>query len=155
MLNDFDFLIGQWKVFNTRLSKWLCECSEWVSFESYHTEQRRNSGHGNFAIHEYKVDNTLHERSIIRQYDDHYNFWKIDRMDNMSALAMPSLKGTFWHNKGSFLSKGIFDGQDVSVWVEWTKICKNYAYWEQALSKDEGKTWELNWMMEFYREKGK
>jgi hypothetical protein len=153
MLSDFDFLIGHWKVFNTKLKSWLCECNDWLNFESHYTEQKSNSGIGNIGIHEYKIGNSLCERSILRQYDSHSDFWKIDRMDNMSALAMPSLKGAFWHNKGSFLSKGIFDGQDVLVWVEWTKICKTYAYWEQALSKDNGKTWELNWMMEFYKEK--
>ena len=153
MLEDFDFLIGQWKVVNTRLKNWLCECNDWMSFESHHSEKRSNAGQGNFAVHSFVYGNSLCERSVVRQFDNNSQFWKIDRMDTMSALVMPSLKGTFWSNKGSFLSNGIFNGQDVLVWVEWTKICKNFAYWEQSLSKDNGKTWELTWMMEFYREK--
>lgn len=151
MLEDFDFLLGQWKVVNTRLTKWLCDCNDWISFESHHTEQRRNSAPGNIAMHRYVYGNALCERSIVREFDDTDQFWKIVRMDTMSALSMPSLKGTFWRNKGSFLSNGIFDGQEVMVWVEWTRICRNFAYWEQSFSKDNGRTWELNWMMEFHR----
>ena len=153
MLQDFDFLIGQWKVINTRLKSWLSECNDWISFESQHIEQKRTAGPGNIAVHRYVQQNTLCERSIVREYDDNNQFWKIDRMDTMSALAMPALKGTFWRNKGSFLSSGFFDGEEVLIWVEWTKICKNFCYWEQSLSKDNGKTWELTWMMEFHRMK--
>ncbi|MBL7872061.1 MAG: hypothetical protein JNM78_10645 [Cyclobacteriaceae bacterium] len=152
MSQDFDFLIGQWKVFNTRLKSWLCDCNEWMSFESFHTEQRSHSGNGNFALHQYVNGNSLCERSVSRHFDEYAQFWKIDRMDSMSGLMLKSLKGTFWNNKGSFLSRGVLDGNDVLVWVEWTKICKTYAYWEQALSNDDGKTWETNWVMEFYRE---
>ncbi|NOT75806.1 MAG: hypothetical protein HOP08_12840 [Cyclobacteriaceae bacterium] len=153
MLEDFDFLIGQWKVVNTRLKNWLCDCNDWISFESHHTEVKRNAGVGNIAMHRYIEGNSLCERSVVREFDFNNQFWKIDRMDSMSALAMPALKGTFWRNKGSFLSQGIFDNREVLVWVEWTEICKNFAYWEQSFSTDNGRTWELNWMMEFYRVK--
>jgi hypothetical protein len=131
MTEDFDFLIGQWQVINTRLKDWLCECNEWITFESYHLEQKRSSGSGNFAVHQYTLGNAQYERSILRQYDNRYEFWKIDRIDTMSALTMPSLKGTFWNNKGSFLSKGFFHEQEVLIWVE------------------------NNWVMEFFRDKNR
>ena len=151
MSNDFDFLLGNWKVVNTRLKDWLCDSKIWIEFESEHTEKRLEDGNGNFAFHQYTRQGSIIERSVLRLYDEQSQYWKINRVDSWSDLLIPSLHGTFWQNKGSFLSKGIFHGIDVLVWVEWTKICKTYACWEQALSSDNGRTWETNWQMEFFR----
>ena len=151
MNSDFDFLLGKWKVTNTRLSRWLCDCKSWVAFDSTHLETRLQSGAGNFAMHSYVFNKSIFERTVLRLYDGSSDFWKINRLDTMSNLMMSPLTGTFWRNKGSFLSKGTIAGTDVLVWVEWTKICKTYASWEQALSSDNGRTWENNWVMEFFK----
>jgi len=152
MITDFDFLVGEWKVLNTRLSQWLCDNRQWIEFDSHHVEKRLQSGTGNFAWHQYVLSNTLCERSILRLYEQASDFWSINRLDAMTGLLMAPLTGTFWKNKGSFLSKGQFAGKEVLVWVEWTRICKTYACWEQAMSSNDGRTWENNWVMEFYRE---
>jgi hypothetical protein len=151
MSNDFDFLLGGWRVMNTRLTKWLSECTEWTEFESFHQEKKMSTGEGNFALHQYVLNQTFHERSVLRSYDSKLDFWKIDRLDDMTSLFMSPLKGTFWSNKGSFISTGKLGAKDVLVWVEWTKICKTFASWEQALSPDNGRTWETNWVMEFWK----
>lgn len=153
MLDDFDFLIGQWNVMNTRLKNWLCGCNDWIQFESQHTEKKYSLGKGNFAIHQYVHDNALYERSVLRKFDNHYQFWEINRIDQMSTLMLQSLKGTFWNNKGSFISKGLLNEQEVLVWAEWTNVNSNFAYWEQSISNDNGSTWELNWVMDFKRKK--
>lgn len=151
MVTDFDFLIGNWRVVNTRLQDWLCDCTKWVEFESEHHERKLQKGNGNIAFHHYSDNGLLVERSVIRSYDKHYDFWNINRIDLWTGLSMPSLKGTFWQNKGCFLTKGLFKNVEVLVWVEWTRICKTYACWEQALSSDNGKKWETNWQMEFFK----
>lgn len=151
MLEDFDFLIGQWKVINNRLKSWMCDCHEWIQFESQHTEKKHSLGSGNFAVHQYVFNHALYERSVLRKFNDTYQFWEINRIDQMSSLALQSLKGTFWKNKGSFISRGLLDEQEVLVWAEWTKVNSNFAYWEQSVSNDNGATWELNWIMDFKR----
>ena len=149
--NDFDFLIGQWRVVNSRLRHWLCDSTDWFEFESVHTEKKLASGLGTFAMHEYLLEGSAFARSVLRQYSPSDQFWKICRMDAMSPVKFSELIGSFWAGKGRFLSKGIFKDQDVLVWVEWTKVCETFVCWEQALSGDNGKTWETNWVMEFYR----
>lgn len=151
MSSDFDFLIGNWRVFNSRLKTLFNDCTDWINFESIHHEHRLKSGNGNFATHHYVVDKTLYERSVIRSYNSKFDYWKIDRLDNMTKLMMSPLTGTFWRNKGAFLSRGFLETKEILVWVEWTKICDTFASWEQAMSEDNGKTWETNWVMEFYR----
>jgi hypothetical protein len=34
----------------------------------------------------------------------------------------------------------------------WSEITETSSRWEQAFSADGGKTWEINWIMEFIRE---
>lgn len=152
MVDDFDFLIGNWKVMNTQLKRWLSDCNEWVQFESSHIEKKYRLGEGNVALHQYIYNNVFFERSVLRKYDGRFDFWEINRIDQMSALALRSLKGTFWRNKGSFISTGVIQGKDVLVSAEWTKITPNVAYWEQHISPDNGVTWELIWTMDFIRQ---
>jgi len=151
MSNDFDFLLGQWKVINTRLDTWLCGCREWIEFESRHEERKLSSGLGTVALHQYTMDRVPYERSVIRSYNEKLDYWKIDRLDERTSLVINPLQGTFWDNKGSFISRGNLGTRDVLVHVEWTKVCETYACWEQALSKNNGKSWETNWVMEFFR----
>jgi hypothetical protein len=32
--NDFDFLVGKWKMYNRRLNKRLANCNDWTEFDS-------------------------------------------------------------------------------------------------------------------------
>jgi hypothetical protein len=150
-MEDFDFLIGQWEVANLRLKKWLCGCSDWFEFTSFHRECRQSSGVGTVGLHEYTLNHCSFSRSVFRYFDQQRHFWRIDRLDDMAAIVMLPLKGSFWENKGSFISKGLFEAREVLVWVEWTKLTDTCACWEQALSGDNGRTWETNWLMEFYK----
>lgn len=151
MSNDFDFLLGRWTVLNQRLTQWLDGSNEWMEFESTHEERKLRSGQGTVAYHQYVMDRVPYERNIIRSYNERWDLWKIDRLDAKTSLVMTPLQGTFWQNKGSFVSRGTMDSLPVLVWVEWSRICETYASWEQALSKDNGRTWETNWVMEFFR----
>lgn len=151
MSNDFDFLLGRWTVLNQRLTQWLDGSNEWMEFESTHEERKLRSGQGTVAYHQYMMDRVPYERNIIRSYNERWDFWKIDRLDGKTSLVMTPLQGTFWENKGSFVSQGTLNSHPVLVWVEWSRICETYASWEQALSKDNGRTWETNWVMEFFR----
>ncbi len=153
MSNDFDFLLGKWKVVNYRLARWLCGSREWIEFESRHEERKLSTGRGTVAFHEYVMDRVPYERNILREYHEKFDFWKIDRLDPRTSLQMSPLKGTFWDNKGSFISRGVLRGSDVLVHVEWTHICDTFANWEQSLSRDNGRTWETSWVMEFCRYK--
>lgn len=151
MSNDFDFLLGEWKVINSRLETWLSGSREWIEFESLHEERKLTTGLGTVALHQYTMDQVTYERSVIRSYDQKLDYWKIDRLDGRTSLVMHPLQGTFWENKGSFISQGNLGARDVLVHVEWTNVCETYACWEQALSKDNGRSWETNWVMEFFK----
>ena len=52
---------------------------------------------------------------------------------------------------GTFETDDTLRGKPIRVRFTWSKITPTSAHWEQAFSPDGGKTWEMNWTMEFER----
>jgi hypothetical protein len=52
---------------------------------------------------------------------------------------------------GTFFANDTFRGKPIRVRFVWSQITPSSAHWEQAFSPDEGKTWEINWKMDFTR----
>ena len=63
------------------------------------------------------------------------------------------MKGGFENGVGRFYSDDTVDGQPRRTRYLWKPITADSARWEQAFSKDAGKTWETNWTMDFTRVK--
>ena len=61
------------------------------------------------------------------------------------------VKGGFENGVGTFLADDVQVGRPVKVRFEWKEITARTAVWEQAFSPDGGKTWEMNWHMDFVR----
>ena len=61
------------------------------------------------------------------------------------------MKGGFKDGVGPCLAEDMQVGRKVIVRFEWSKITPRSAVWEQAFSPDGGKTWEMNWHMDFVR----
>jgi len=55
---------------------------------------------------------------------------------------------------------GVFEGDDepdgkpIRVRYTWSDITLSTARWSQAMSADDGQTWETNWVMEHVRVEG-
>lgn len=45
----------------------------------------------------------------------------------------------------------IFEGRPIKVRFLWTGMATGSPRWEQAFSEDGGRTWEVNWVMDFTR----
>jgi hypothetical protein len=52
---------------------------------------------------------------------------------------------------GTFYADDTLRGKPIRVRFTWSKITATSARWEQAFSPDGGKTWEVNWTMQFER----
>ena len=51
----------------------------------------------------------------------------------------------------TFTREDVLEGKPIIVRFTWSKITPTTARWSQAFSPDGGKTWEINWDMEFER----
>ena len=149
--NDFDFLIGTWKVHHRMLTQRLKGSTDWVEFEGETIDRKIMNGLGNMdenIIH--MKPETVHAISL-RLFNPQSKEWSIHwSTDKMGALDIPMIGG-FKGGLGEFYAQEVSDGKHVYSRFIWSKIMADSCQWEQALSDDGGKTWETNWIMEFER----
>ena len=59
--------------------------------------------------------------------------------------------GKFDDGVGAFYADEFLRGDPVQVRFLWLRTDSASPRWEQAMSKDGGKSWETNWTMDFER----
>ena len=149
---DFDFEFGTWSVAHRRLQRRLCDCTDWDHFKGTADVRPILGGAGNVE------DNVLHfpggsYRAIaLRSYDVATDLWAIWWLDARAphGLDVP-VKGRFSNGIGRFYADDTHDGRPVQLRFSWFQNPGASPRWEQALSPDQGQTWETNWLMEFTR----
>lgn len=146
---DFDFLHGSWRIDHRCLRARLAACAEWRTFS---TQMRcrpilggaGNMDEGEFPSHGYHA-------MALRLYDEKEDIWSIYWITSRSAVIEPPVTGRFSGGAGEFLGPGTHDGVPVLCRFRWSAITASSARWEQALSADDGKSWETNWYMDLTR----
>ena len=149
--NDFDFLIGSWRVHHYRLKERLADNHEWIEFEGTCAMQKILGGAGNMDENVLNFPGDAFRAVSLRTYDPTKKQWSIWWIDgrNPSHLDPPVLGG-FKNGIGTFYAKDTFKGKPISIRFLWTNLTTE-PHWEQAFSDDGGKTWETNWIMEFVK----
>ena len=149
--NDFDFLIGTWKVHHFRLKERLKGCTEWEEFEGKSTDRKILNGLGNMD------ENILHRASgdvhaiTVRLFNPRSKEWSLCwSAEGAGTFEVPMIGG-FQNGRGEFYSQEVFEGRHIFSRFIWSEIEANACKWEQAFSSDGGKTWETNWVMTFER----
>jgi hypothetical protein len=149
--NDFDFLIGTWKVHHRSLKARLKGSTEWSEFEGEMICRKILNGLGNLD------ENLLHwntgtvQAVTLRLFNPTSREWSIYwSTDRTGTLDVPMIGG-FKDGIGEFYSQEVFEDRHIYNRFIWSKITATSCQWEQAFSVDGGKTWETNWIMEFGR----
>ncbi|MET3130844.1 hypothetical protein AAKU55_001102 [Oxalobacteraceae bacterium GrIS 1.11] len=150
---DFDFLAGPWLIDNRRLLKRLQDNHEWESFDATMHNQALPGGIGNY-------DDFIAEQwrpgfvgMSLRLFNPQTRLWSIYWLDNKTAglngagTLLPPVVGKFEHGIGVFECDDELDDKPIRVRYTWSDITPDSACWEQAMSPDQGKTWEMNWHM--------
>jgi hypothetical protein len=149
--NDFDFLIGTWKVHHRTLKKRLHGSTEWQAFKGDMVSRKILNGLGNIDENLIHTKTGLVHAIALRLFNPESKEWSIYwSTDKTGTLDIPVIGG-FRDGRGEFYSQEIFEGRHIYSRFIWSDITANSARWEQAFSEDGGKTWETNWMMEFER----
>jgi hypothetical protein len=149
--NDFDFLIGTWKVHHRRLAERLKGSTEWEEFEGDTVDRKILNGLGNLD------ENILHRKTgsvhamSLRLFSPGSNEWSIYWSTDLTGTLDVPMIGGFRDGRGEFYSQEVFEGNHIYNRFIWSKITGNTCQWEQAFSEDGGRTWETNWIMEFER----
>jgi len=152
-LHDFDFLVGEWRVHHLRLKERLVDSHEWVEFDGTCAMRPLMDGWANVDDNVVNLPAGAYRAVGLRAYDAKSGQWAIWWLDGRNPFGEldPPVKGRFEQGVGSFYADDTLRGKPVRVRFTWSQITPVSAHWEQAFSPDGGKTWEVNWRMEFRR----
>jgi hypothetical protein len=149
-MHDFDFLFGRWSVHNERLTARLVGSTDWETFAATNDCRPILGGVGN--IDEFATDwNGGFRGATFRLFDLERKEWSIYWASNRTGLLEPPVVGRFERGVGTFFGRDTHQGTPVLARFLWSEITPTSALWQQALSTDDGKTWETNWRMHMSR----
>lgn len=149
---DFDFLHGKWRIRHKTLTSRLTGAIDWVKADAIDIVRPAFAGLGNTGRFMRLVDGEPYEGMPIRLYDPQLGQWRIWWLDTIDHRMEPPLMGGFKDGVGLFEGADTLRGKPIRVRFRWTEVSENFARWDQAFSGDDGKSWELNSIMEFTRD---
>jgi len=150
---DFDFNIGHWDVEVKRLTNPLSGNSNWTDWKG--TGEVAPVWNGRASVADFELDGpTGHLQGVgLRLYNPEAKQWTISWANSRDGAIGVPVVGQFKDGHGEFIDLEQFNGRQIFVRNEFSKITPDSCYFEQAFSGDNGRTWEPNWMMTFKRRK--
>ena len=149
--DDFDFLVGGWKIRNRKLKEPLSGREEWVEFDATQNLRPILQGFGNFDIFSTELDGKPFEGFTLRLFEPQTRLWTIYWADNNAMKLDGGKVGSFDGDVGDFFAREVFAGKDIIVKFHWDKSNSEAPIYSAAFSVDEGQTWEWNWYSYFAR----
>jgi hypothetical protein len=139
--NDFDFLVGKWKMHNRHLDKRLANCRTWTEFDSSDANTKILNGAADMDIYSTTqfpgMGGKLFEGLTLRLFDPKTRLWSLYWI---ASNTVRSTK-TAW---AIFFGKDTLNDKPILVVFRWDARNKDRPVWGQAFSPDNGKTWEWN-----------
>jgi len=148
--NDFDFLVGTWKIHNRKLKTRLNNSDDWLEFEASVEMRKILNGIGNCETFKATLEGKPFEGMALRLFNPQTKLWSIYWADsNTGVLDKNPVVGSFEGSLGKFYARDVFDGKEIIALYQWDKQDPQRPLWSQAFSIDNGKSWEWNWYMTF------
>ncbi len=146
----FDFLFGKWRVEHRQLKQRSVGSDNWNAYEGTCECQPRLDGTAN--IEEHHFTGRGGDKGIaLRLFDPATGAWSVYWVSGRDGLLSAPVVGTF-DGAGCVLEGDDTDGgRPIRQRYIWSRTHTDTPRWEQAYSYDGGKTWELNWVMDWYR----
>jgi hypothetical protein len=149
---DWDWLTGSWDVLHRRLKKRLAGNDDWDEFAGKSAFWHTLGGLGNVDDDLLYLPAGAYRAISLRSFDPVTRKWAIWWLDGRTAEKLdPPVVGGFTGDEAEFIGNDIFDGKPVLVRFRWHEVHSKRPHWDQALSADGGKTWEINWRNYFTR----
>jgi hypothetical protein len=153
---DFDFLVGTWKIHLKRLVHPQNGANEWVELDG--TTDCRHVLDGTAEVEEFQVESRDKKMRIhglaMRFYDPKSHQWSIwwaNAKDG--AMYPPPVTGEFKNGRGEFYDQEVVDGRTVFTRYVWTATATPSPHFEQSISTDGGKSWQLWWVTDQVKDK--
>lgn len=145
----FAFLGGEWRVQHQKLKEPLSGKTEWNAFEG--RARFVTLLDGLVSVEELSDGQGKPYGGAMRTFDRETRLWSDRWVPMFSGVLQEPVTGRFEGDTGTFTAPDEWDGEKILVRGQWRRISKTEVTWEQAASRDEGKTWETNWKMRFVK----
>lgn len=144
---DFDFLAGKWKIQHRRPK---ADGKGWDEFEGEASCWTILGGVG--SVEELRIPARNFSGMGLRLLDVEKKLWSDFWVNARSGvLTTPGTTGHFRDGVGTFVSEEMDEGKPILVRGLWDGIGDGRCRWQQAVSRDGGKTWDVNWYMDWTR----
>jgi hypothetical protein len=146
---DFDFLVGSWKIHLKRMIQSEHGAKEWVDLDG--TVVCRQVFDGRAEVEEFDAqshDKKMHIQGLATRFYNpiahQWSIWWANAKDG--AMYPPPVVGEFKDGRGEFYDQEVVNGRTVFTRYVWSATTTSSPHFEQSISTDGGKTWELNWV---------
>lgn len=146
---DFDFLVGAWKIHLKRLVQPAHGPKEWVDLDG--TVVCRQVFDGRAEVEEFNVanrDKKMHIQGLAMRFynpvSHQWSIWWANAKDG--AMYPPPVVGEFKNGRGEFYDQEVVNGRVVFTRYVWSATTTKSPHFEQSISTDGGKSWELWWV---------
>jgi hypothetical protein len=146
---SFSFLDGHWQVSHRKLKEVLVGCEEWTVFTG--TARFSSLLDGLVSVEELRDANGAPFGGAVRCFDRTRRVWSDRWVSARDGILQDAVEGRMEGDVGTFTSHDTINGQAILARGVWRRVSADVLTWEQACSKDDGATWELNWQMRFER----
>jgi len=145
---DFEFLTGEWRIQHRRRKSGAAD--EWDEFVGEATCFSILGGVG--SVEELRIPARNFSGMGLRLLDVGARVWNDFWVNAASGvLATPGQAGYFKDGVGTFSADDVDGELAIKVRGVWDRITPTSCRWHQAVSRDDGKTWEVNWYMDWQR----
>lgn len=140
---DFDFLTGEWRIKNRQPKD-----GKWDTFDGEATVYGILAGIG--SVEELRIPDRKFSGMGLRLLDVEKGLWADYWVNSKSGvLTPPPSWGSFADGVGTWDSDDVDGETPIIVRGVWDQITPKSCRWYQAVSRDDGKTWEENWIMDW------
>lgn len=150
-LGDFDFLNGTWSITHRRLKDPWADDEQWDHFVGEATCWSVLSGMA--SIEELRIPERNFFGMGIRLLDVTRKVWSDYWISGRSGVLHGASTGWFRNGVGTFEAADMDGTTPILSKGIWDQITPTTCRWHQTASRDGGKTWKINWIMEWKRVK--
>ena len=147
-VGDFDFLIGDWNIRHKRLKDGTKDI--WQCFDSSATVHPVLGRMG--SIEELRKPDGSYLGMAVRVWLPELEKWADHWTSAVNGVVNAPQFGSFIDGEGVFISEEKVDGVKLQYRGVWDRITLDSCRWHQSASKDDGKSWDWNWWMEWTRQ---
>jgi hypothetical protein len=149
----FDFDFGAWKTHSSRLLHPLTGSTQWADMDGHTTVTKIWGGRGNLAEYEANGPAGHIELLALRLYNPNTRQWYINfAHPDSGTLGVPAF-GELRDGRITFYDQEPINGKAVLVRFSIWGITADTGQSEQAFSMDGGRTWEVNWINKYTRDR--